>query len=74
MYFGRRYELIVNVDKYPGELLVRGFGSRMICIKCGIVGADVRPTGKSRRGDTRETLTAVQRGESKKKLVARFGS
>jgi hypothetical protein len=41
--FGCRHEVILNVDKYPGELLVREFGPRMVCTKCGMVGADVRP-------------------------------
>jgi hypothetical protein len=37
--FGCQHEVIVNVDKYPGELLVREFGPRMVCTKCGMVGA-----------------------------------
>jgi hypothetical protein len=43
-----RYEVIVNVDKYPGDLLVKEFGPRMVCTKCGMVGADVRPNWKER--------------------------
>jgi hypothetical protein len=46
--FGCRHEVIVNVDKYPGDLLVKGFGPRMGCTKCGMVGADVRPNWKER--------------------------
>jgi hypothetical protein len=43
--------VILNVDQYPGDLLVREFGSRMVCTKCGMVGADVRPNGRSGSGD-----------------------
>jgi hypothetical protein len=43
-----RHKVIVNVDMYPGEFLVRDFGSRMVCSKCGIVGADIRPNSKER--------------------------
>jgi hypothetical protein len=48
MCFGCRHEVILNVDKYPGDLLVREFGPRMICTKCGMVGADVRPNWNER--------------------------
>jgi hypothetical protein len=47
--FGCRHEVIVNVDKYPGDLLVKEFGPRMVCTKCGMVGADVRPNWKEQR-------------------------
>jgi hypothetical protein len=43
MCFGCRHEVILNVDQYPGDPLVREFGPRMVCTKCGMVGADVRP-------------------------------
>jgi hypothetical protein len=46
--FGCRHEVIVNVDRYPGDLLVTEFGPRMVCTKCGMVGADVRPNWKER--------------------------
>jgi hypothetical protein len=35
-------------SKYPGDLLAKGFGPRMVCTKCGMVGADVRPNWKER--------------------------
>jgi hypothetical protein len=35
--------LIVNVDPLPGDLTMRSFGSKMICTRCGTIGADVRP-------------------------------
>jgi hypothetical protein len=49
MCHGCRHEVIHNVDKYPGDLLVREFGPRMVCTKCGMVGADVRPNWKGPR-------------------------
>jgi hypothetical protein len=48
MCHGCRHKVIVNVDMYPGEFRVRDFGSRMVCNKCGMVGADVRPNRKER--------------------------
>jgi hypothetical protein len=46
--FGCRHEVVVNVDKFPGDLLVKEFGPRMVCTKCGTVGADARPNWKER--------------------------
>jgi hypothetical protein len=48
MGFGCRHEVFLNVDQYPGHLLVREFGPRMVCTKRGMVGADVRPNWKER--------------------------
>jgi hypothetical protein len=45
---GCRHAVVINVDSYPGDLLVREFGPRMVCTKCGMVGADVRPNWKER--------------------------
>jgi hypothetical protein len=58
MCYGCRHEVILNVDNYPGDLLVREFGPRMVCTKCGMVGADVRPNWKEQ--PARESLTGVQ--------------
>jgi ribosomal protein S27AE len=40
--------VILNVDHLPGDLTVTSFGPRMVCTKCGMVGADVRPNWKER--------------------------
>jgi hypothetical protein len=37
------HERTMNVDHLPGDLTVPSFILRMVCTKCGIVGADVRP-------------------------------
>ena len=41
----------MNVDHLPGNLTVPSLGRLMACIKCGTVGADVRP---GRRGPNDE--------------------
>ena len=51
MCHGCRHEVILNVDQYPGDLLVREFGPRMVCTKCGMVGADVGRMGQSGSND-----------------------
>jgi hypothetical protein len=38
-----RHRAIVNVDHLAGDLTVPSFGPRMVCTKCGTIGADVRP-------------------------------
>jgi hypothetical protein len=38
-----RHEVVTNVDHLPGGLTVPSFGPRMVCTKCGTIGADVRP-------------------------------
>jgi hypothetical protein len=43
MCHGCRHEVTLNVDQYPSDLLVREFAPRMVCTKCGIVGAEARP-------------------------------
>jgi hypothetical protein len=45
---GCRHQVVLNVDPYPGELRIRWFGTRMVCTKCGMVGADVRPNWQER--------------------------
>jgi hypothetical protein len=33
----------INGDHLPGETVVRALGTKMVCMKCGHIGADVRP-------------------------------
>jgi hypothetical protein len=44
-----RHEVVMNVDHLPGDLTVPPFGPRMVCTKCGMIGADVRPNWRERR-------------------------
>jgi len=37
------HETVMNVDHLPGDLTVPSFGPKMVCTKCGTIGADVRP-------------------------------
>jgi hypothetical protein len=50
--------VIVNVDHLPGDLTVPSFGPRMVCTRCGIIGADARPNWQEQ--PQRESLTGVQ--------------
>jgi hypothetical protein len=44
-----RHRVILNVDHLPGDLTVPSFGPKMVCTKCGTVGADVRPNWLERQ-------------------------
>jgi hypothetical protein len=37
------HEVIMNVDHLPGDVTVPSLGPKMVCTKCGTIGADVRP-------------------------------
>jgi hypothetical protein len=43
-----RHERIMNVDHLPGDMTVPSFGPRMVCTKCGMIGANVRPNWQER--------------------------
>jgi hypothetical protein len=47
-------------DRWPDHMLVPCLGPRMVCTRCGIIGADARPNWNERPG--RESLTGVQWG------------
>jgi hypothetical protein len=34
---------VIEADAYAGALPVKGFGPHMVCTRCGLIGADVRP-------------------------------
>jgi hypothetical protein len=44
----RHRTIIINADHWPTDLTVKSFEPRMVCTKCGTVGADVRPNWKER--------------------------
>ena len=33
----------MNADQLPDEAVIRQLGARMVCTRCGLIGADVRP-------------------------------
>ena len=52
------HEKIMNVDHLPGNVTVPSLGQRMSCVKCGTVGADVRPNWLEQ--PERESLTGKE--------------
>ncbi len=43
------HEATLPVDQYGDKLPVPIFGPRMVCTRCGIVGADARPNWREHR-------------------------
>lgn len=39
----------IPVDDLPGDVPVPAFGPRMVCTRCGIIGADARPNWREHR-------------------------
>jgi hypothetical protein len=37
------HEAVINVDRFGEDVPVPTFRSRMVCTRCGIIGADARP-------------------------------
>jgi|SRR5579863_7383143 hypothetical protein len=37
------HEAVLDATQWPDHVPVPAFGPRMVCMRCGIVGADVRP-------------------------------
>jgi hypothetical protein len=37
------HEATLNADPWPDDVPVPAFGPRMVCTRCGMVGADARP-------------------------------
>jgi hypothetical protein len=48
----------LSVEAWPDHVPVPAFGPRMVCTRCGIIGADARPNWLEQ--PPRETLTGVQ--------------
>jgi hypothetical protein len=52
------HRTIMSADPWPDDVTVPTFGQRMVCTRCGIIGADARPNWNER--PERESLTGVQ--------------
>jgi hypothetical protein len=52
------HQVIIDADQWSNHVPVPTFGPRMVCTKCGTIGADVRPNWKEQA--PRETLTGAQ--------------
>ena len=37
------HEAVLSADRWPGHMAVPTLGPRMVCSRCGIIGADARP-------------------------------
>jgi hypothetical protein len=44
-----RHESRLDVDQWPDHVPVPAFGPRMVCTRCGIVGAEARPNWREQR-------------------------
>jgi hypothetical protein len=53
-YWQCRHRAILSADPWPDHVPVLAFGPRIVCTKCGIVGADARPNWREQ--PARETL------------------
>jgi hypothetical protein len=53
-----RHEAVVSADRWSDHVPVPTFGQRMVCTRCGIVGADVRPNWHEQ--PERPSLTGAQ--------------
>jgi hypothetical protein len=49
-------EAVINVDHFGDDVPVPAFGPRMVCTRCGIIGAFARPKERA----TQESLTGRQ--------------
>jgi hypothetical protein len=51
------HQAVLSVDRWPDHVPVPSFGPRMVCTRCGIIGADARPNWIER--PTRPNLTGA---------------
>jgi hypothetical protein len=60
------HEAVISAAPRPDDMPVPMFGPRMVCARCGIVGADVRPNWRER--PARESLTGVRRRSRRRSI------
>jgi hypothetical protein len=48
------HRAVLNVDHLPDHITVPSFGPRMVCTRCGIIGADTRPNWQERESRVTE--------------------
>jgi hypothetical protein len=64
------HEAVVNVDSFGPDVAVPALGPRIICTGCGIIGADVRPIGKSGRRERASRACSGDEGLALRSAVA----
>jgi hypothetical protein len=47
--FACHHEVVFGVEDYPDDVPVPAFSPRMVCTRCGMIGADARPNWSERR-------------------------
>jgi hypothetical protein len=52
------HEAVISAAPWPDDVPVPVFGPRMVCTRCGIVGAGARPSWREQTA--RESLSGVQ--------------
>ncbi len=52
------HDAVLNVDRFDDDVSVPAFGPRMVCTRCGIIGAFARPSWQERPAG--ESLTNKQ--------------
>jgi hypothetical protein len=43
------HEAVLSAEPWPDDVAVPTFGPRMVCTRCGIIGADARPNWREHR-------------------------
>jgi hypothetical protein len=52
------HEAVISAAPWPDDVSVPAFGPRMVCARCGIIGADARPNWREQ--PARESMSGVQ--------------
>jgi hypothetical protein len=53
------HDAILSAELWPDHIPMPSFGPRMVCTRCGIIGADARPNWREQT--ERPSLTGTQR-------------
>jgi hypothetical protein len=66
------HRAIMSADPWPDGVPVPTFGPRMVCTRCGIIGADARPHWQEQ--PQRESLTGVRRFGYREPWMPKLGA
>ena len=62
--FACHHEVVFGVEDYPDDMPVPAFSPRMVCTRCGMIGADARPNWSERRGYNRSVAATSEAARS----------